>query len=1492
MRRTLQTFGLGILAVAALYAAPASATDGAACWYQGLENVDYVTQPPQGGDNDFFTRVDVPPNLLWVLDNSGSMQALPCAVDDVCFGRGYDKCGGGFHSYGKTFFTDKGYKGYTTEAAAYDAFDSDFCTTKGNARDYSGDDGCYQPNYVYRRLGDKNSGSTCPAYSTNQVYVLDQTSRETIEDWCSNKYGVSTPPTPAGSCTSNSNCDPGYSCTGSGSNKKCTIVSNCVTNGNQCPTNYSCNSSSKKCEMPNANANNCIQQLKTFGYHPGTSKQNPVFTGDLLNFYPAKHIVARRVLKDMVLKTKKARQSLMVFTTNGNGDGVATAWNANGTVKTRSDKLLTEFGPTCDTFFPVLESTYDATKAAILAKIDRVIFQSGTPLGSTLASACQYVSGNQSRFKNDVMVNGTKGVGRSETTIPDVTGDNDSMCVSCQTNVIAVITDGLPSGDRAPCKLAKYPTTNTCTASNTSSNDNVFDSVAAFCYSEDLRPEAAMPGKQNAIIHTVGFDIDAPILAAAAVRGGGVYYRASDANELRSALTNIVSDVNKRATSFSVASVTTVQTRGVTYAFVPRFRPSAQGLWEGHMYRFKLFAEFTSGCSSSDMEAPVTGDKLKRNPNKNNSCNDVYLIDANNDFITENDDGQYVLADTTAAWTDDGWPARMPLEPAVPVWNAAVELANRNITTDPRKIYTVVDVNGDGTLAPDEMIEFSVANVDLISPKLGLDDSICSVVAQRAKKTYGTRKACAQDVIRYLSGIDIFDENNNNNTTEMREKPLGDIFHSSPMLVTNPVRREDCDLGRANQCLATLYSPQATPNGKQAYDAYVTAQKDRDHFLLVGSNDGMLHAFHAGEWIAGDDPDTEYVETSHLSLGTGRELWAFISPDLLPKLKRLIVSGGRHELFVDGTAMVRDVWVDSDVNPGEKDASEFRTVAVVGLRQGGRSFFALDVTNPSAPGFRWINPPPGSTAGLEAGESWNDFAPGAPPIGAVALAQTGGPLAVAGVAAREVWAVMLNGGYDPNLVRGRSVSMLDVWTGTPMWHFSAYNAASSDPQSKLFPVASPVTMLDLGDVGSLPDDIFDTAVVGDVAGQAWTLRFHQPGEDSDGDGLMDNWFGARSFVQFKDQVFAKRSPFFQVAEVALDPGSGMARAYLGSGDRANVRSQNSGQCGVGNLNACDCGLTNLGGCIRKGCKVEVNGKGVNQPMKLSLGSKFSNAKWAHASGSNDISGTQFTRDSLGTSNACEVPLEADYSVKLTCGSQTITYEWGLGCDPAAPNADCVRVDAKPDRQDALLNVNSTTQNARFYAFNIFGSGDRARFETLADAQAYDAAALTDSDLFDADTAVDDEDEAPVRALNNGYYIGYPQTDERTASGAIVSEGCVIWNTLEADESTGVTACGSKVADLGRTYISDYFTGATYCGSLPTDSPRFKERRSIVPPPPPTPVVSVNPQTGEVRYGLIAIEPGLVPSNETVGVGDLLGPIHWLEVSPEMHRCRHGDGQCD
>jgi len=130
--------------------------------------------------------------------------------------------------------------------------------------------------------------------------------------------------------------------------------------------------------------------------------------------------------------------------------------------------------------------------------------------------------------------------------------------------------------------------------------------------------------------------------------------------------------------------------------------------------------------------------------------------------------------------------------------------------------------------------------------------------------------------------------------------PLGDIIHSTPVIVGAP----------------RLFS--IDPD----YQAFLAYHHDRQKLVYVGANDGMLHAFDAG---------------------TGWEQWAFVPEFSLPKLKVLADSSYCHMYSCDQTPAVRDL----------KVGGTWRTVLVVGGSEGGASYFALDVTEPTAPSVMW-----------------------------------------------------------------------------------------------------------------------------------------------------------------------------------------------------------------------------------------------------------------------------------------------------------------------------------------------------------------------------------------------------------------------------------------------------------------------------------------------------------------------------------------------------------
>src|SRR5262249_27819680 len=78
---------------------------------------------------------------------------------------------------------------------------------------------------------------------------------------------------------------------------------------------------------------------------------------------------------------------------------------------------------------------------------------------------------------------------------------------------------------------------------------------------------------------------------------------------------------------------------------------------------------------------------------------------------------------------------------------------------------------------------------------------------------------------------------------------------------------------------------------------------------------------------------------------TGSEMWAYIPRIVLPNLWQLADAAyaTKHQYYVDGTPASMDIY----------DGSTWRTIVVGGLNSGGRGYYALDVTNPTAPQALW-----------------------------------------------------------------------------------------------------------------------------------------------------------------------------------------------------------------------------------------------------------------------------------------------------------------------------------------------------------------------------------------------------------------------------------------------------------------------------------------------------------------------------------------------------------
>ena len=213
-------------------------------------------------------------------------------------------------------------------------------------------------------------------------------------------------------------------------------------------------------------------------------------------------------------------------------------------------------------------------------------------------------------------------------------------------------------------------------------------------------------------------------------------------------------------------------------------------------------------------------------------------------------------------------------------------------------------VSGD---VPDLKYRFDDKNNLLTAAMLGIDG--CAT---------GNKAQCKQErktVIEILRGRD-------GKGLRKRSHLLGALRHSRPVVVGPPT------LNVSHKS----YKQWLAGNGG--------ALRKRPTVVYVGSNSGMLHAF-----LADVEPGSGLVE-----------LWSYLPQTTLTRLRKVIDgadSPGGPVPTVDATPLVQNVQMYRYVDGSKAVQTRWRTVLVSGLGQGGRGYFALDITDPYKPRLLW-----------------------------------------------------------------------------------------------------------------------------------------------------------------------------------------------------------------------------------------------------------------------------------------------------------------------------------------------------------------------------------------------------------------------------------------------------------------------------------------------------------------------------------------------------------
>lgn len=168
------------------------------------------------------------------------------------------------------------------------------------------------------------------------------------------------------------------------------------------------------------------------------------------------------------------------------------------------------------------------------------------------------------------------------------------------------------------------------------------------------------------------------------------------------------------------------------------------------------------------------------------------------------------------------------------------------------------------------------------------------------------------EIIAYLRGDGSFEADGNGTAgLVFRPRPsskIGDIISSEPELF-DP--RSDFGYGTANASIA---------GSGTAYRDFLAIKRNARPTIFVGANAGILHAFDARDNIAG-----------------GVELFGFIPNSSLRNMGRLVSPNYTHRYYVDGSMRIGDAYLNSS----------WRSVLVGSVGAGGRSVYALDVSNPA-----------------------------------------------------------------------------------------------------------------------------------------------------------------------------------------------------------------------------------------------------------------------------------------------------------------------------------------------------------------------------------------------------------------------------------------------------------------------------------------------------------------------------------------------------------------
>ena len=310
------------------------------------------------------------------------------------------------------------------------------------------------------------------------------------------------------------------------------------------------------------------------------------------------------------------------------------------------------------------------------------------------------------------------------------------------------------------------------------------------------------------------------------------------------------------------------------------------------------------------------------------------------------------------------------------------------------------------------------------------------------------------------------------NATELRQ--LGSTMHSSPLLLTQ--------------------------SGTVTYSNGSVSTTNRDDYLLFGTTQGILHVVQVG--------DEAKKGTTGYTYPGGKEVFSFVPNEMMENQKDAFrnVSSTNGSLFygIDAPWAAYTQYVantDGSLTVGASDRSnstntiQGKQFVYGGLRMGGRSYYALDLSDITNPSLKFhINPDgsniinaSGTTSNVTAlsfmGQSWSKPT--------IARVKFGGQSKLVMIVGGGYDTGYENSAYNQTNKQGAGIYMFDAENGNLLWWASANATSATDTKgAQAVTSNSNLQYSVVGQINAIDrdgDGYADSLYFGDLGGQVFRI---------------------------------------------------------------------------------------------------------------------------------------------------------------------------------------------------------------------------------------------------------------------------------------------------------------------------------------------------------------------------------------------------------------------